>query len=234
MTTQRPTGSRAAHIASERANERLIDWLGSAKPARRLTRRTALIASAAALIVARSSSAYAAPSGRSIPKFVGYVGDYFPFDTPQILPRIVFEDATGKEHDLSAMAGRIVLLNFWATWCAPCLAEMPDLDQLQAYYSGRDFGVLALCTDARSVQTVSDFLVAHGLRNLGTYFDPTGEDMHNCAISAMPTSFIIDRSGRARGILPGAAPWASPTGRALIAYYLAEIPGNASAWMNKS
>jgi len=179
---------------------------------------------AAALVVGRSGGAHAARPAGTVPSLSGFVGDYYPFDQPQILPRIAYEDYSGNRRDLSGMAGRIVLLNFWATWCAPCLVEMPDLDRLQSRFSSEIFAVVAVCTDARSVQTVDDFLAQHGLRNLGAYVDPTGKDMHDCAISAMPTSFIVDRAGHARGILPGGARWDSPAAHALIAYYLTETP----------
>lgn len=194
-----------------------------------ITRRTAITLGAAALAASRSSGVRAARPAGGVPSLSGFVGDYFPFDRPQILPRIAFEDLGGNQRDLSVMAGRVVLLNFWATWCAPCLAEMPDLDRLQSRFSSDVFAVLAICTDARNIQTVSDFLAQHGLRNLGVYADPTGRDMHDCAISAMPTSFIIDRVGHARGILPGAARWDSPAAYALIDYYLTETPVDTAA-----
>ena len=189
-----------------------------------ITRRTAIAIGAAALAAAGSGAVRAAGPVGSVPLLRGFVGDYYPFDRPQILPRIAFEDLGGNQRDLAAMAGRIVLLNFWATWCAPCVAEMPALDRLQSRFSSDVFAVIAVCTDARSVQTVSDFFAQHGLRNLGVYVDPTGRDMHDCAISAMPTSFIVDRVGHARGILPGAAQWDSPAAQALIGYYLTETP----------
>ncbi|MGH6977214.1 MAG: hypothetical protein ACREED_09325, partial [Stellaceae bacterium] len=94
------------------------------------------------------------------------------------------------------------------------------------HFSDSSFAVLAVCTDAHSVQAVGDFFASHGLRNLGVYLDPTGQDLHNCAISAIPTSFIIDRAGHARGILAGAAPWDSQSSHALVNYYLTEAPVN--------
>ena len=194
-----------------------------------ITRRAAMTIGAAAMVAAGSDSVRAARLAATTPSLTGYIGDYYAFDRPQILPPIVFEDVTGNRRNLSDMVGRIVLLNFWATWCAPCLAEMPALDRLQTQFADSSFAVLAVCTDARSVQAVSDFLASHGLRNLGVYLDPTGQDLHNCAISAVPTSFIIDRAGHARGILPGAAPWDSQAGHALINYYLTEAPVNTPA-----
>lgn len=191
-----------------------------------ITRRTAIAIGTAALVAGGSGSVRAAHFAGTVPSLTGYVGDYYAFDRPQILPPIVFEDIAGNRRDLSNMAGRVVLLNFWATWCAPCLVEMPDLDRLQTRFSGAGLAVLAICTDARSVQAVGDFLALHGLRNLGVYLDPTGQDLHNCAISAIPTSFIIDRAGHARGILAGAARWDSAAGHTLVNYYLTEAPVN--------
>lgn len=194
-----------------------------------ITRRAAMTTGAATLLVAGFRSASAARLAGTIPSLTGYVGDYYAFDRPQILPPIVFEDVTGNRHGLADMAGQVVLLNFWATWCAPCLVEMPSLDRLQTQFSGAGFAVLAVCTDARSVQTVSDFLALRSLRNLGVYLDPTGQDLYNCAISAIPTSFIIDRAGHARGILAGAARWDSAAGYALVDHYLREAPVNLRA-----
>lgn len=194
-----------------------------------ITRRAAMTMGAAALLVAGSRSACAARLASTIPSLTGYAGDYYAFDRPQILPPIVFEDVTSNRHDLSDMAGRVVLLNFWATWCAPCLVEMPGLDRLQTQFSGVGFAVLAVCTDARSVQAVGDFLALHDLKNLGVYLDPTGQDLYNCAISAIPTSFIVDRVGHARGMLAGAARWDSAAGYALIDHYLREAPVNTRA-----
>src|SRR5579872_3531270 len=126
-----------------------------------ITRRAAMTMGAAAMVAAGTGSTRAARLAETTPSLAGYIGDYYAFDQPQILPPIVFEDVTGNRHNLSNMAGRIVLLNFWATWCAPCLAEMPDLDRLQAHFSQTGLTVLAVCTDARSVQTVGDFFALH-------------------------------------------------------------------------
>lgn len=190
---------------------------------RRISRRGAIWAGTASLVAAYlvGARAVAAPAGR-VPALSGYIGDYYALDLPQKLPPIVIADATGVRHDLSDMAGRVVLLNFWATWCAPCLLELPDLDRLQAHFAGDGLVVLALCTNARNASSVARFYATHGLRNLGVFFDPTGRDLYDWALTAIPTSFIIDRKGRARGMLPGGAAWNSSAGHALIEYYLSE------------
>ncbi len=189
-----------------------------------ISRRTAMGMGVATLAAAAGAGrARGAPSAAvaQAPAFAGSIGDYYAFNPPQKAPPMVFGDASGLRRHLGDMAGKVVLLNFWATWCAPCLVEMPGLDGLQARSPG-DLVVLALCTNLRSARSVADFYATHGLTRLGVYFDPTGQDLGNWALATIPTSFVVDRAGRVRGILPGAAAWNSPAAAALMNYYLAE------------
>jgi thiol-disulfide isomerase/thioredoxin len=179
-----------------------------------LTRRSVLVGAA---VCAAARPVCAAPMP---PKMSGYVGDYFPFDTPQTLPPISFAGANNERHALTELSGKVVLLNFWATWCAPCLAELPDLDRLQAVFSRDQFIVLALCEDAKSISMIQTYYDRRRVEVLGGFMDPLGMALRAYAVPALPTSFILDRTGRARGMLPGAAPWASPEAKALITYYL--------------
>lgn len=195
-----------------------MDGKSTCTAAGSLTRRSVLVGAAA---FAAARPAYAAPS---VPKLAGYVGDYFPFDPPQMLPPIIFAGPNNERHALSELSGKIVLLNFWATWCAPCLAELPDLDQLQAAFSRDQFVVLALCEDAQSIARIQTYYARRNVAVLGGFMDPLGSALRAYAVPALPTSFILDRRGHARGILPGAAPWASPEARTLITYYLGENP----------
>jgi thiol-disulfide isomerase/thioredoxin len=181
-----------------------------------LTRRGLLVGAAA---FAAARRARAAPT---TPTMSGYVGDYYPFDAPQTLPPITYAGSNNERHSLTELSGKIVLLNFWATWCPPCLAELPDLDRLQALFPRNQFVVLALCEDARNIATVQTYYARRQVEALGGYMDPLGTALRAYAVPALPTSFILDRTGRTRGILPGAAPWSSPEARALIAYYLSE------------
>jgi thiol-disulfide isomerase/thioredoxin len=185
--------------------------------------RRGLLIGAAALAATRPACATPTP-----PKMSGYVGDYYPFDAPQALPPISFAGSSNESHGLAELSGKVVLLNFWATWCAPCLAELPDLDRLQSLFSRDQFIVLALCEDAQSITTIKKYYARRNVEGLGGYMDPFGAALRAYAVPALPTSFILDRAGRTRGILPGAAPWASPEARALIAYYLNEGRGGAA------
>ena len=121
---------------------------------------------------------------------------------------------------LADFRGRIVLLNLWATWCAPCRAEMPALDRLQASLAGPDFTVVPLSIDHRGRDTVARFYRDLGLTSLGIYVDRSAEALSALELSGMPTSFLIDREGRELGRVIGAAPWDDPDMVSRIKGYL--------------
>ena len=185
--------------------------------------RRVLLAAGMALIAPKLALATS-----PVPRLSGYVGDYHPFELPQNMPPIAFAGAGNERHDLSELSGKVVLLNFWATWCAPCLAELPDLDRLQAQFPKDQFTVLALCEDAQTVGTIDTYYARRRVETLGRFMDPMGRALQAYAVPAVPTSFILDRTGRVRGILPGAAPWYSPEARALVVYYLNERHSSAT------
>ena len=186
-----------------------------------ISRRRAIIAGTGMFIGVTKAERDRVPSLADVPALAGYVGDFYPFAEAQTLPPFKFRDVAGRTYAIADLIGRVLLLNFWATWCAPCVYEMPGLDRLQAGFSENDFLVVALNEDRERPEAIENFLRARGLRHLGLFIDPAENAMHACAVPAMPTSFMIDRAGRARGILPGAAPWDSAAGRALVAYYVA-------------
>jgi thiol-disulfide isomerase/thioredoxin len=106
--------------------------------------------------------------------------------------------------------GRIVVLNFWATWCIPCVAELPSLDRLAA--SAPDFAVLAVSADRTGAEVVSPFLKAHGIAHLTTLLDPHMAAGQAFGVAGFPTTLVIDASGRLRGRLEGPADWAVAAG----------------------
>lgn len=131
----------------------------------------------------------------------------------------------GGVTDLSRYRGRVVLLNLWATWCAACLCELPDLDRLQAEIGGDDFAVVTLSLDAEGIARVQPYFARLGVRNLPAHTDPAGRAAEALGVrEGLPWSFIIDRVGRVQGYLMGAADWSSPEARALLAYYMRQKP----------
>ncbi len=120
-----------------------------------------------------------------------------------------FEDASGTERTMADWRGRVVLLNLWATWCAPCRREMPALDQLQADLGGDDFEVVALSVDRKGAEVSQKFLDEVGASNLALYIDDTSRAMFELRARGLPATFLIDREGRIIGRLIGPTEWAS-------------------------
>jgi len=132
------------------------------------------------------------------------------------LPDFAFLDPQDQELKLGAWRGKTVLLNFWATWCAPCVKEMPSLDHLQAVMGKERFVVLPLSLDGPTRSKVVPFYEDKKLGNLGIYFDKGRKAMQALDISILPTSILVDAEGRELGRLEGEADWDSPEAIALM------------------
>ncbi len=129
---------------------------------------------------------------------------------PRALPDLRFADGGGRTVRLSDFRGKTVLLNVWATWCAPCREEMPALDRLQAKLGGERFHVIALSTDVEGVAVVEEFYEEIGIENLGMYVTPEHEDMRKLGLFGLPTTLLVDPGGRELARKLGAAEWDSP------------------------
>jgi thiol-disulfide isomerase/thioredoxin len=170
---------------------------------------------AAALIIAEGGL-----SGAQPPTFRGGLDVYKPESPARAAPEIAFTDGAGHPLSLADFRGKTVLLNFWATWCAPCVQEMPSLDRLQARLGSDRFVVVAISVDREGLGVVRPFLTKTQIQSLSTYVDPKGASMHAFAVRGLPTTFIIDRDGREAGHIEGQAKWDTPQAEALVRYYL--------------
>lgn len=146
----------------------------------------------------------------------GSVAKFALADAPKPLPDLAFTDADDKPLKLADYKGKTVLLNFWATWCAPCVKEMPSLDRLQAEVGKDRFVVLPLSLDGPSRPKVAPFYADRKLSNLGIYFDKGKKVMGALGISVLPTSILVDPQGREVGRLEGEADWDKPEALALM------------------
>jgi thiol-disulfide isomerase/thioredoxin len=162
------------------------------------------------------------------PSFGGAIKPFEAAQNPAPAPELRFTDAEGRELTLADFKGRVVLLNLWATWCVPCVEEMPSLDRLQARLGGPDFEVVAISVDRQGAAVVAPFYERLGLKRLGIYLDRSSQSMRALGLRGLPTSLVIDRDGRIAGRLEGAAAWDSPAAEALIRHYLALGPAAAS------
>lgn len=132
----------------------------------------------------------------------------------------------GREMTLADFRGRAILVNFWATWCGPCLKELPSLDALEGALGGPDFAVVAVASDARGAQSAQEFLDKLKIRRLGLYADPTLALLIGTGASAqIPLTILFDAQGREVGRFTGPADWASPEAQALIKAAIASTKG---------
>ena len=144
-------------------------------------------------------------------------------DKPAIAPSSPFADAAGRSHNLAEFKGKVVLVNLWANWCAPCKIEIPSLAKLQAAYAGAPVAVVAVSLGKGDDETAGRAFIG---RNppLVFYSDP-GYGLpfaFKPPVENLPTTIILDRRGRERAILAGGADWSGEQAHSVIDSLLAE------------
>ncbi|HEV2300358.1 MAG TPA: TlpA disulfide reductase family protein [Stellaceae bacterium] len=151
------------------------------------------------------------------------------FARPRVVPPLSFAAADGRKLTLADFRGKAVLLNLWATWCAPCRKEMPTLDRLQRRLGGPRFAVVALSIDRLGLGAVAPFYKKLGLEALGIYLDPSGKAAGALDLPGLPTSLLIDGEGREIARKVGPAEWDQPAMVDKIEQYLKAPPDNRAA-----
>ena len=139
-----------------------------------------------------------------------------------IAPDAAFVDETGAEMHLSDLRGKVVLVNFWATWCAPCRVEMPQLAALQTARGGDDFQVITIATGRNAPQAITRFFDEIGVTNLPHYTDPQQSLARDLGVMGLPVSIILNRDGAEVARLLGDADWSSDSALAIIDALVAE------------
>jgi thiol-disulfide isomerase/thioredoxin len=142
-------------------------------------------------------------------------------ETPPTSPSTVFTSADNQTLELSALSGKVVVLNVWATWCPPCVAEMPSLDRLQVLRGGEDFEVITISID-RTKYEPAKFFVDNDIKNLTPWHDGSFGIPGNLQLRGYPSTVIYNRAGREVAILEGEAKWDSLEALALVDYLLAQ------------
>lgn len=127
------------------------------------------------------------------------------------LPDLTFQTLDGQDMSLSDYRGKFVLLNLWATWCKPCIDELPSLDNLRVNYAPLDFEIVAVSIDTeRNAQQLAQFLVRHDIGPVAGYLDHDTQLQRTLPLRSMPTTFLIDTSGRILYQITGHANWYTP------------------------
>lgn len=138
-------------------------------------------------------------------------------DSPPLPPTTVFSTADGRELTLEDLRGKTVVLNVWATWCPPCVAEMPSLDRLQALRGGNDFEVITISID-RTEYEPAKFFTDNNIENLAPYHDGSYGIPGNLRLQGYPTTLIYNPEGREIAYVEGEADWDSDEALALVDY----------------
>jgi thiol-disulfide isomerase/thioredoxin len=136
-------------------------------------------------------------------------------EAPVALPEVTLLDAKEGEHSLAEYRGKWVVLNFWATWCAPCRVEMPSLDRLQAAMPG--IAVVPVATGRNAVTGIERFFAEAGVKGLPILRDPKSELARGMGILGLPVTVILNPEGQEVARLIGDAEWDSDSAKAVLA-----------------
>ena len=131
------------------------------------------------------------------------------------VPDFSLKDLTGKKVEIKQYKGKIIFLNFWATWCGPCKEEMPSLEVLHRQFKGENFVLLTISVDYEGLKPVREFLNKQRY-TFPVLLDPNGEILDLFEVKGIPTTFIIDKKGRVIGRAIGPRDWKSPEVFSLI------------------
>ncbi len=186
-------------------------------------RLVAVHATAAFLTVGMFAAAphMAAPRAAEVPPglLTGWMAEFSASDTGGRVLDVRFVDAAGAECGLGAFHGRVVVLNFFATWCAPCRDEMPSLDRIAERLAG-DVAVVGIATDPEGPELYLPFLAELDIDAIAVLGDPRLVAYKALEVPGLPATLVLDRQGREVGRLGGPAEWDSPEAEALLRHLI--------------
>ena len=120
--------------------------------------------------------------------------------------KLILNDINGEQVDLNKLKGKVILVNFWASWCPPCVHEMPSMQRLQNRFFAKGFTILGV-NMAEDVKTVRHFLKTKVAVQFPILFDSDGTALKDWGVFAFPTSYVIDKKGKIRYAIYGGVDW---------------------------
>lgn len=136
-------------------------------------------------------------------------------------PELLLKTLDGQNHSLTQHAGKLVLVNFWATWCQPCIREMPSMERLYAKYKPSGLEIVAISLDQGNEQEVRDFVTKLKL-TFPIILDPEHNAKALYKVRGLPTTYLLDRKGQVVGYGVGPREWDSEAAFALVGHLLGE------------
>ena len=144
---------------------------------------------------------------------------------PKTVPQTPFETASGGTGTMSDYEGKVVVLNFWATWCAPCRKEMPMLSELQTELGGEDFEVVTIATGRNPPPAMKAFFEEIGVENLPLHRDPKSKIAREMGVFGLPITVVLDREGQEIARMQGDAHWNSDSAKSILRALIDEAEG---------
>jgi thiol-disulfide isomerase/thioredoxin len=147
------------------------------------------------------------------------LGQFTALPAPLPAPALAFTTRDGAPKQLADFKGKVVLVNLWATWCVPCVEEMPALDRLHVQL-GDKLTILAISEDRQGETVVAPFLAKHGIQHLAIFLDPKTAATNEFSAEGLPSSYLIAGDGTIVGKEEGGAQWDDPAMIAKLQPYL--------------
>ena len=144
------------------------------------------------------------------PNVQGEMRKFIFHETPKVIDKLNVIDMDGSEVNLMADNFNYLILNFWATWCAPCVEEMPSLNQLQAELDGSKIQIVTVATGRNNPKKIKNFFEEYNLDNLPKLRDPKSSLALNFGIFGLPASILIAPNGYEVARLVGPIDWVKP------------------------
>lgn len=143
---------------------------------------------------------------------------------------VIFFDTASKPVKLKNYKGKIVLLNIWATWCGPCIKELPALDRLQAKLDPSKFAIVAISIDKQDVSETLSFYQKLNLKNLDFYHDSAKQLKKYFPLDVVPANFILDGNGQPVSFMRSFVNWDDPLAVNMFEHYIQQESNSVQLW----